>query len=151
MIWAEWCPGPPSASYTTGGENYPSTLRKSGSKDPTQDVHISRDYEGHRKHPHSEQIRQLCAPRQDHGSQAGGASLPHTLFLADTQHIGINLEMHQSITLCPKLYFSGQKTECDKLINDPLQWKLQLKHIFLSLSFAFTIVFCKSSLKDTYS
>lgn len=29
---------------------------------------------------------------------AEGGILPHTLFLADTQNTGINLEMHQSVT-----------------------------------------------------
>ena len=82
---------------------------------------------------------------------AEGRVLPHTLLSRHPEHRNQSRNAPKSYTLCPELYFLGQKTECDKLINDPFQGKLQLKHIsFPILFFAFTIVFSKSSPNDTH-
>lgn len=126
------------------------TLRKSCSKDPTQmGMDRSRGYEGPRKGPQSEQIRELCALRQDHSRRGHPAT--HALLSRHPEHRNQSRNAPKCYTLCPELYFLGQKTECDKLINDPIQGKLQLKHIsFPILFFAFTIVFSKSSSNDTH-
>ena len=59
-----------------GGESYSLPLRESSSKDPTHDALASSDCEGHKAHPHSEQIRQRCTPRHNPVSHAEGTVFP---------------------------------------------------------------------------
>lgn len=81
----------------------------------------------------------------------GGILSTHTLLSRHPEHRNQSRNAPKCYTLCPELYFLEQKTERDKLINDPIQGKLQLKHIsFPILFFAFTIVFSKSSSNDTH-